>query len=129
KRRGVENSLSSNAATLSFSLYSVTFEGLMRNFIVGFVAAVVLGVAVVYFYFATGSAPAAVSAQAMPFEKKLARMSLHKRVEKEAPKDPPFQATPQIYMSAAHEYVEHCAICHGLPGKPQPDLGANMLPY
>jgi thiosulfate dehydrogenase len=100
----------------------------MRNFIIGFVVAVIVMVGAVYFYFATGAAPAAVSAQAMPFEKRLAAMALEKRIEKEAPKSAPFQPTPQIYLSAAHEYVEHCAMCHGLPGKPQPDMGANMYP-
>jgi len=100
----------------------------MRNFILGVVVTIVVTVGAVYFYFATGAAPAAVSAQAMPFEKKLAQMSLQKRMEKEAPKDPPLQPSLQVYLSAAHEYVEHCAMCHGIPGKPQPDMAANMYP-
>jgi thiosulfate dehydrogenase len=101
----------------------------MKNFILGVIVAVVVGFGAVYFYFATGSAPVATSAQAMPFEKTLARMALDKRIEKEAPKNAPFQATPEIYNDAAHEYVEHCAMCHGLPGKPMPDMASSMFPH
>jgi thiosulfate dehydrogenase len=101
----------------------------MRNFILGVIVTLLVIVGAVYFYFATGSAPVATSAQAMPFEKTLARMSLEKRMEKEAPKNAPFQATPDMYMDAAHEYVEHCAMCHGLPGKPMPDMAQSMFPH
>src|SRR5437660_1366698 len=100
----------------------------MRNFILGVIVAVVVGAGAVYFYFATGSAPVATSAQAMPFEKSLARMALDKRAEKEAPKNAPFPATPEIYNDAAHEYVEHCAMCHGLPRNEAGGTAKAMFP-
>ena len=101
----------------------------MKNFILGVIVTLLVIVGGTYFYFATGSAPVATSAEAMPFEKTLARMGMNKRVEKEAPKSAPFQATPEMYNDAAHEYVEHCAMCHGLPGKPMPDIAKNMFPH
>ena len=100
----------------------------MRNFLIGVLVTLVVIAGAVYFYFATGSAPVATSAQAMPFERKLAQMALAKRVEKEAPKNSPLQATSEIYTDAAHEYVEHCAMCHGLPGHERTDMANAMFP-
>ena len=58
----------------------------MRSFVIGFIVALLVGAGAVYFYFTTGTAPVAVEAQAMPFEKTLARKALNARVEKEMPK-------------------------------------------
>ena len=60
----------------------------MRTFgvlIFGAILGVVAVVAGVYFYFATGQAPVATSASAMPFEKMLAHKALDAIVEREMP--------------------------------------------
>jgi thiosulfate dehydrogenase len=90
----------------------------MRSFVIGFVVALLVGAGAVYFYFTTGTAPVAVEAEAMPFEKTLARKALNARVEKEMPKTPPpVQANDENFMAGAHIYAEHCAVCHGLPNE------------
>lgn len=50
---------------------------MVKGFAIGVVVTVIAVAAVVYVYFATGMAPVATSAAAMPFEKKFARMALH----------------------------------------------------
>lgn len=88
----------------------------MRSFVIGFIVALLVVAGVVYFYFSTGSAPVAVEASAMPFEKSLATKALHARAQKEMPKTPPpVQANEETFMAGAHIYAEHCAVCHGLP--------------
>jgi mono/diheme cytochrome c family protein len=89
----------------------------MKGFVLGVVVTIVAGAAAVYFYFATGMAPVATSAPPMPFEKKLARMALHARMEKEMPRQVPVPADEANLVAGAHLYVEHCAVCHGVPGK------------
>lgn len=90
----------------------------MKSFVIGFIVALLVVAGVVYFYFSTGSAPVAVEAQAMPFEKSLARKALNARVQKEMPKTPPpVQANDENFMAGAHIYAEHCAVCHGLPNE------------
>ncbi|HEX6466675.1 MAG TPA: cytochrome c [Terriglobales bacterium] len=100
----------------------------MGKFILGVIVGVLIICGSVYFYFSSGMAPVATAAQAMPFEKKLAQMALHKRVEKEMPKSVPIQADENVYLAGAHTYQENCAVCHGLPNQPQTAIAAGMYP-
>jgi thiosulfate dehydrogenase len=100
----------------------------LKGFILGVIVTLVLIAAGVYIYFSQGLAPVAASAQAMPFEKVLASKAVNARVEKEAPKTVPIQPSEGLYLAAAHEYVEHCAICRGLPGKPETDIARGEFP-
>jgi thiosulfate dehydrogenase len=100
----------------------------MGKFVLGLVLGVVGVFAAVYIYFATGMAPVATSAQAMPFEKRFAHIALHAREEKEAPKTTPIAANDATYTAGAEVYKEHCAVCHGLPGQPQTAIAKGMYP-
>jgi len=100
----------------------------MGKFLFGLVVGLVLIPAVVYLYFAKGMAPVATSAPPMPFEKNLARMALHARMEKEVPKTVPIAADESSLTAGAQLYKEHCAVCHGLPGKPQTAIASGMSP-
>jgi thiosulfate dehydrogenase len=84
--------------------------------------------AVVYFYFSSGSAPVATGAPPMPFEKMLARMALHARLDKEMPKSVPISADEGAYAAGAQVYKDHCAVCHGLPGQAQTAIAKGMFP-
>jgi len=100
----------------------------MKPFVVGLILGVILVPVALYFYFATGSAPVATAAPPMPFEKTLARMALHARMEKEMPKSSPVAADEAAYTAGAQIYKEHCAVCHGLPGQPQTAIAKGMFP-
>ena len=100
----------------------------MKNFILGIIFTIVAIVVVVYVYFGLGFAPVATGAQAMPFEKKLARMALHARVEKEMPKTVPIEANEGNYVAGARNYVQHCAVCHGLPNQEQTAIAKGEFP-
>ena len=88
----------------------------LLGLIVGVVLTVLLIVGGAYIYFAGGHAPVATDSKPMPFEKTLARMALHARIEKEMPKSAPIEATEPNLMAGAELYQQHCAVCHGLPG-------------
>jgi thiosulfate dehydrogenase len=100
----------------------------MGKFVLGLILGVAGVFAAFYVYFASGMAPVGTAAQAMPFEKKWARMALHARVEKEAPKTVPIQADDAAYAAGADVYKEHCAVCHGLPGQSQTAIAKGMFP-
>jgi mono/diheme cytochrome c family protein len=55
-------------------------------------------------------------------------MGLNAKIDKEAPKTPPFQASKDDFLSGAHLYREHCALCHGLPGEPKTFTAQGMYP-
>ena len=96
--------------------------------VVGVVATVVVAAVGGYVYFATGMAPVATSAEAMPFEKTLARMALHARVEKEMPTQVPVPADEPNLLAGAHIYTENCAVCHGVPDKEQTAIAKGEFP-
>lgn len=100
----------------------------MKGFILGIVVTLVVLAAAVYIYFSTGMAPVATASQAMPFEKMLANKALHARVEKEMPHTVPIQADEPNLTAGAKTYIEHCAVCHGLPGKPQTAIALGEFP-
>ncbi len=103
----------------------------MRMFgtlVFGIILGVVGVLAGVYFYFATGQAPVATSAQAMPFEKKLAHQALNARVQREMPKTVPIQGDESNLAAGAQIYREHCAVCHGLPAQKETLIATGMFP-
>jgi len=100
----------------------------MKTFLFGLILGFVAVPALVYLYFASGNAPVATAAAPMPFEKKLAQMALHARLEKEMPKSVPISADEGAYAAGAQVYKEHCAVCHGLPGQAQTAIAKGMFP-
>jgi mono/diheme cytochrome c family protein len=100
----------------------------MRKFLFGVIIGLALLPIAVYFYFSKGVAPVGTSAPPMPFEKTLARMALHARLDKEMPKTVPIAADEAAYTAGAQVYKENCAVCHGLPGQPQTAIARGMFP-
>ncbi len=100
----------------------------MRKFLIGLILGLIAVPVCVYFYFSSGSAPVATSATPMPFEKTLAQMALHARMDKEMPKSVPIAADEAGYVAGAQIYKEDCAVCHGLPGQAQSAIAQGMFP-
>ncbi len=100
----------------------------MRNFIIGLILGAAALAAAVYVYFVAGFAPVATSAQAMPFEQRMAKAALNSRVEKEMPKTVPVTADEAAYTAGAGLYREQCAVCHGLPGQDRTAIAAGEYP-
>lgn len=100
----------------------------MKGFMTGVVVTLMCLAAGVYVYFARGFAPVATGAPPMPFEKKFARLALHARLEKEMPRTVPIEATEAHYLAGAQAYLEHCAVCHGLPGRPETAIARGEFP-
>lgn len=100
----------------------------MKKFVVGLVLGLIAVPVMVYFYFASGNAPVSTSAPPMPFEKMLAGMALHARMDKEMPRSAPISADEAAYTAGAQVYKDHCAVCHGLPGQAQTAIAKGMFP-
>src|SRR5471032_3420204 len=100
----------------------------MRQFIFGFIAAIVLIAAAGLGYVALGLAPVATASAPLPFEKLITGIALDARVNKEAPKSSPIPASDEAYAAGAHIYRNHCAVCHGLPGRDQTAIANGEFP-
>jgi thiosulfate dehydrogenase len=102
---------------------------MLRAFVIGILAGVFLVAAGAWYYFTSGRAPVAVSDPTLPFEKKLANAALRARIDKDPHIDPPpVPANESTYLAGADTYKQNCAVCHGLPGESQTEIGKGMFP-
>jgi thiosulfate dehydrogenase len=99
-------------------------KGLVIGFLLG-----VLGLAgCVYFYFATGRAPVAVTDPPLPLEKMLAHKALHARIDSQTAQASPVPADETNLLAGAQIYRQNCAVCHGLPNQPPTSIAQGMAP-
>jgi thiosulfate dehydrogenase len=101
---------------------------MLRGLILGILLGVLLVFGGIYFYFATGRAPVAVTAPEMPMERKMAHMALDAYLEKLPHPEPAVPADETNFVAGANMYVQNCAVCHGLPGEPKSNIAEGMAP-
>jgi thiosulfate dehydrogenase len=100
----------------------------MRQFVFGFIAALVFIAACGLGYIELGLAPVATASAPLPFEKLITGIALDARVNKEAPKLSPILASNEVYAAGARIYRNDCAVCHGLPGQEQTAIAKGEFP-
>jgi thiosulfate dehydrogenase len=100
----------------------------MGKFLFGLIVGLIVIPVGVYMYFSSGSAPVATASEPMPFEKMLAGMALHARMDKEIPKTVPITPDEAAYVAGAQIYKDNCAVCHGLPGQAPTAIALGMFP-
>jgi thiosulfate dehydrogenase len=81
----------------------------------------------IFLYLRFGVPPVAVTDPAFPFEKQIVQLPLQARIHREMPSTSPVQPTPDNLVAGAAVYNQHCAFCHGQPGKPS-RLATHMYP-
>lgn len=101
---------------------------MVKGLIAGILVGVLLVLGAVYFYFATGRAPVAVTSPEMPFERKMASMALHAYLDKLPHQGPQVPADEKNLLEGAKAYKEHCAVCHGIPGGTPTAIAEGMAP-
>ena len=101
----------------------------MGRFLLGIIIGICLIAGGAFIYFVSGMAPVAATAQPMPFERTIAKMSLHAKLRADAPKTVPVQPTTQNLLAGAQVYSHNCAFCHGMPQAEPSVEGAGMFPH
>ena len=100
----------------------------MKKFAAGVIVTLICFIGGAYTYFAGGFAPVATASSPMPFEKKLAKMALNAKLQKEMPRTVPIEANEANYLAGAREYLTNCAVCHGVPGKAKTAIARGEFP-
>jgi mono/diheme cytochrome c family protein len=101
----------------------------VKKFIFGLIIGLLIPAVAGYSYFRFGYAPVATSSAPMPFEERMAKMALHARIQKEAPKkEAPFPVDEANLTQGAGVYLENCAFCHGLPNQKASMAAKGMFP-
>jgi thiosulfate dehydrogenase len=101
----------------------------IKAFVTGVLIGVLLLIGGAYYYFASGTAPAAAIDPPMPFEKQMASKSLNAHIDKAKIPAPPILADEENLLAGAKLYKDQCAGCHGLPNQPPPTIADNMYPH
>lgn len=100
----------------------------MKQFISGFITALVLLAVGGFAFVVLGLAPVATASAPLPFEKLITSIALDARVKKEAPKSSPIQASDEVFAAGARVYRTNCAICHGLPAHDETAIAKGEFP-
>src|SRR5215472_14549207 len=99
------------------------------KFVFGLIIGLLIPAIAAYCYFRFGYAPVAAASAPMPFEERMAKMALHARIQKEAPKkEAPVPADEMNLTQGAAVYLENCAFCHGLPNQKATNAAKGMFP-
>jgi thiosulfate dehydrogenase len=102
---------------------------MVRSFILGMMASVVLGGVVVYLVIQSGLVPANADAKAGGLETWAAKTSLAATLRSQAPKGPnPVPLTDANLMTGVKLYGDHCAICHGTATGAASDVAKGEYP-
>jgi thiosulfate dehydrogenase len=103
-------------------------KDMLKGLILGILLGILLIAGGVYFYFSSGRAPVATSANPIPFERTFARIGLHAYLDKLPHPKPQVPADDVNLVAGAKIYKEQCAVCHGLPGEPKGAIQMGMYP-
>lgn len=99
----------------------------MGRFLLGIVFGVLLVPLAVFLWLYNGKVPVAVADPPLPDERLITSVPLNARIQRELPPRPPVDPDEHNLVAGAHIYVEKCAVCHGVHGRPAP-IGKNMFP-
>jgi thiosulfate dehydrogenase len=79
-------------------------------------------------YLVSGYAPTSTSDHPLPLEKRIAELALRARIKREAPSRDVSRMSNAEMIAGAATYRKRCAMCHGLPNQPSPDIADAMFP-
>lgn len=99
----------------------------MGRILFGFLVGLLALPAAVLIWFYNGKPPVAVADPPLPEERMITHTALDARIRRDMPPSVPVDPTETNLVAGAHIYLEKCAVCHGLHGKPAP-IGQNMFP-
>lgn len=92
----------------------------MRGFVLGLLIGLLTIPVVVFIYFHFGHVPVAVADPSFPMEAAIVHQPLNARIDREAPKQAPMEASPANLQLGAQIYSRQCAYCHGYYGQASP---------
>ena len=97
-----------------------------------FIAGIVFTIVVIgcggYFFVTSGGVSMETTAPPLPLERTVAQLALHANFRDAAGLKNPLPPGEATMLAGARQYVQHCAVCHGRPGKPPSAISTGMFP-
>lgn len=101
----------------------------LRWFGLGVVAALAALGTGAYAFVDGGGVPMGTAARPLPLERAVARLALRASIGSAARATNPLRVDESNMAAGAEQYGEHCAVCHGVPGRPAAALARAMFPH
>ena len=100
----------------------------LRWFILGIVITIAALVAGAYLFLKAGGVSMKTTAQPLPLEAAVAGMALRASLGNAAEQKDPLPLNDDNMLAGARVFKEHCAVCHGTPGRPATAISKGMFP-
>ena len=97
------------------------------RFLLGIVIGIILVPLAVLGWLHFGKVPVAVNDAPLPQERLITAVPLEARIHREMVEKPPIQPQEDDFVTGAHVYSDHCAVCHGFHGQAS-KIGDHMFP-
>jgi thiosulfate dehydrogenase len=81
-----------------------------------------------YLFVRAGGVPMDTTARPLPLEGAVARLALRASLGNAADDDDPLPVTDANMLAGLRVYEDHCAVCHGLPGRSRTAIARGMFP-
>ena len=101
----------------------------LRWFVLGIVAAFAGLGGGAYLFVTAGGVPMETSARPLPLEQTVARLALRASIGNAADEKSPLPVDDANMLAGLDQYKEHCAVCHGIAGRPRPVISRGMFPH
>jgi len=100
----------------------------LRGFVLGVVITILILVVGGYLFVRGGGVSMATTAAPLPLEKTVARMALRASIGNAADQKDTLPFDDANMVAGAIGYKDHCAVCHGAPGRPSSAISKGMFP-
>lgn len=82
-----------------------------------------------YLFVRAGGVPMETSAKPLPLEKTVARLALCGSIGNAAGEKNPLPVNDANMLAGLDLYKNHCAVCHGIPGRARTAISRGMFPH
>jgi thiosulfate dehydrogenase len=101
----------------------------LRWFVLGIVTAFAGLGGGAYLFVMAGGVPMETSAKPLPLEQTVARLALRASIGDAADEKNPLPVNDANMLAGLDQYKEHCAVCHGIQGRPRTAISSGLFPH
>jgi thiosulfate dehydrogenase len=101
----------------------------VRWFFLGIVTAFAVLAVGAYLFVRAGGVPMDTSAKPLPLEKTVAKLALRASIGNAAAEKNPLPVNDANMLAGLDQYKNHCAVCHGIPGRPPTAISKGEFPH
>jgi mono/diheme cytochrome c family protein len=101
----------------------------LRWFVLGIVTAFAGLGGGAYLFVRAGGVPMETSAKPLPLEQTVAQLALRASIGNAEEETNPLPVNDANMLAGLDQYKEHCAVCHGIPGRPRTTISSGLFPH